>query len=232
MGSLSNWITEASGGRDLVALAEHAPPTFNRRGGWTTNGQAHRLERLEEEFDRRLPARFRHAVADDPRVLEWIGLHQEDPQKHSHLLLMGNTGSGKTTHLVGAIRKITIDAVTSGGRAPSFLYVTHGQVARRMRDFRDDAARELFEQLCTVDILAFDELGSVPGREWGIEWLTDLVDTRYRECKTLMTATNKSFRDLNEMLGDDRIVSRLLEDRNTIKMVRDDLRLQKRGFIE
>lgn len=230
MGSLKEWAAQASG-RDLEALAMNAPPIFDRTGGWTTDGAAFRLGRAEEQFDRLLPTRFRHAVADDPRVLEWIGLHQEDPESYSHLLLAGNTGSGKTTHLVGTIKKLVTDQISAGHAAPSFVYITHAEAARRMRDFRGDGAQDLFEKLRTADIVAFDELGSVPGREWGIEWLSDLVDTRYRECKTFLTATNKVLKELNEMLGDDRIVSRLLEGRNTIRMVRDDLRLRSREEI-
>lgn len=232
MGSLSDWATQATG-RDMDELAKQAPPVvFDTSGGWKIDGAAYRRGLAEAEFAKSLPTRFRNADADDARVLTWIDRHIENPEGNSHLLLMGNTGSGKTTQLVGTIRRLVLSRTDAGQTPPSFLYTTHAEAAAKMRDFRNDGADQFLTKLCTVDILALDELGSVLGRDWGMEWLSSVVDTRYRECRPLLVATNKPAAELAATLKDDRIISRLAEGRSTIIMVRDDLRMQQREVIE
>lgn len=124
--------------------------------------------------------------------------------KRENLLLVGNSGTGKS-HLA-----IALGILACGqGRRVRFVRVT--ELITQLMEARED--RELMrlrKQLGQLDLLILDELGYVPASKVGSELLFDVISTAY-ERMSLIVTTNLPFENWTEVLGSERLTGATLD---------------------
>jgi DNA replication protein DnaC len=124
--------------------------------------------------------------------------------KRENILLVGNSGTGKT-HVATALG---IAACGQGKRVRFFRVVeliTQLMEARQERDLM-----RLKKQLAKLDLLILDELGYVPASKLGSELLFDVISTAY-ERMSLIVSTNLPFENWTEVLGSERLTGATLD---------------------
>ena len=124
--------------------------------------------------------------------------------RHENVLLVGNSGTGKT-HLSYAL---AFAACSQGRRVRFFMVsqlVTHLAEAREERQLQ-----RLQGQLERHDLLVLDELGYVPFSPTGAELLFEVVSRAY-ERTSLIVTTNLPFEAWTEVMGSERLTGALLD---------------------
>mgnify|MGYP003892439557 CR=1 FL=1 len=157
--------------------------------------------------------------------------HGEFIKERENVLLIGNSGTGKT-HLATALAF----AACQMGFKTRFFGVT-GLVTQLLERREERQLERFFKQLDRLDLLVLDELGYVPFSKMGAELLFEVVSRAY-ERTSLMVTTNLPFEAWTEVLGSQRLTGALL-DRLTHRVhileangesfrLNDSLRRQKR----
>jgi DNA replication protein DnaC len=124
--------------------------------------------------------------------------------KRENVLLVGNSGTGKT-HLATALAF----AACQQGRRVRF-FTTTGLVTRLLES-REERRLERFQrQLERLDLIVLDELGYVPFSQAGAELLFEVVSRAYERTSLLVT-TNLPFEEWVEVLGSARLTGALLD---------------------
>jgi len=131
-------------------------------------------------------------------------LRGEYIDKQENILLLGNSGTGKT-HLATALGF----AACAQGRKTRFYTVT--QLVTELLEQREDRQlKRLLTQLERQHVLILDELGYVPFTKAGAELLFDVVSRAY-ERQSLIVTTNLPFENWVEVLGSERLTGALLD---------------------
>jgi len=161
--------------------------------------------------------------------------HGEFIKERENVLLIGNSGTGKT-HLATAL---AFSACQMGFRV-RFFGVT-GLVTQLLERREERQLERFFKQLERVDLLVLDELGYVPFSKMGAELLFEVVSRAY-ERTSLVVTTNLPFESWTEVMGSQRLTGALL-DRLTHRVhileangesfrLNDSMRRQKRHQAE
>lgn len=173
------------------------------------------LRRAVETTDRRIPPRYRGSEATHPDVLEWCegyGLGS------TSLLILGLTGTGKTTQAYGAIR-----ALAAKGATVEWEAVTEPDLYARLRPREGADSEGEFRRLADAPLLLLDDLGAAKGSEWTGEITYRLIGHRYDAMLPCLITSNVPVRQLREMLGG-RVASRLREMCKFIELTGPDRR--------
>ncbi len=125
-------------------------------------------------------------------------------ERRENVLLIGNSGTGKT-HLATAI---ALAACHEGRRVRFFSVV--GLVTQLLEAREDRGLERLFKQLSRQDLLVLDELGYVPFTKAGAELLFEVVSRAY-ERQSLIVTTNLPFEQWAEVCGSERLTGALLD---------------------
>lgn len=166
------------------------------------------------------PGRFQDASLEDfdpgvtGQVKAWVEMVCDDPE-YRGLLIAGPTGVGKTRLMWALYHELSS---RSGPRMEVVKLVRLLSSLRPSGDAPDDA----MNKLCSVPILAIDDIGTQKSSEWVNERLYEIIDTRYDNCKPIIATTNR--KHLTDALADDRLVSRLEECCELIVMTGPDRR--------
>lgn len=139
---------------------------------------------------------------NEPLVRELLSGEYID--KKENVLLIGNSGTGKT-HLASALAF----AACAQGRRVRF-HTVHGLVTELLESREERRLMRLFNQLEHLHLIVLDELGYVPFSKAGAELVFDVVSRAY-ERQSLIVTTNLPFEDWTEVLGSERLTGALLD---------------------
>lgn len=145
-----------------------------------------------------VPARYRDAAADDPRVALWVRSVLDGSR--DGLVLNGPTGCGKTWQAFAAWHTV---AQRTGCTAyalsmPAFL--------DSLRPGRTPTAP--LEAVERAELVLLDDLAAERASEWTVELVYRLIDARWNACLPTIVTVNAPAGELRARLGD-RIASRL-----------------------
>jgi DNA replication protein DnaC len=124
--------------------------------------------------------------------------------RHENLLLVGNSGTGKT-HLATALAL----AACHQGRRVRFFTVT-GLVTQLTEAREEKQLERLLKFLHRQELLVLDELGYVPFSKLGAELLFEVVSRAYERLSLIVT-TNLPFEQWTEVCGSERLTGAMLD---------------------
>jgi DNA replication protein DnaC len=150
-----------------------------------------------DTFDFKSQPSINAALVRELSVGEYIG-------RHENVLLVGNSGTGKT-HLATALAF----AACQQGRRVQFFTVT-GLVTQLLERREDRQLERMLKQLERQHLIVLDELGYVPFSKTGAELLFEVVSRAY-ERTSLMVTTNLPFEAWIDVLGSERLTGALLD---------------------
>lgn len=176
-------------------------------------------ERAGTYFRTHAPAMFRHAYADQPAVLDWVGRYLLDPAVAGSVALLGTTGCGKTYQAYGALA-----AVADSGRPPvRWVARSVPDLYARLRPSSGIDTETEYETVADAPLLLLDELGAAKSSEWTEEITFRLIDRRYVQCLPMIITSNLPLHRLRDVLGD-RVSSRLRQMCAMVAIKGDDRR--------
>ncbi|MFI1814416.1 ATP-binding protein [Streptomyces sp. NPDC020422] len=179
----------------------------------------------------RIPARYRHALADHPQVTAWADAIARAGRpgpagtrgiaEGPSLRIVGPTGTGKTHQAYGAIRSL----LTAGVRL-RWEAVTAADLYARLRPRPGfDSERDL-QSLMRCPLLLLDDLGAAKTSEWTEELTYRLINHRYEHLRPTLITSNLTTDVLRAALGD-RVASRLAQMTERVTLEGEDRRRQK-----
>jgi DNA replication protein DnaC len=128
----------------------------------------------------------------------------EYADRHENVLLIGNSGTGKT-HLASALGF----AGCMQGRRVRFFAVK-ALVTQLIEMTEQRQLERTLHQLERQDILILDELGYVPFSKTGAELLFEVISRSYERLSLIVT-TNLPFESWTEVFGSERLTGALLD---------------------
>lgn len=172
----------------------------------TAEGVRHRDA---ETTRRRIPPRYREAVATEAKITAWCD-HLAAGSAVPSLLITGPTGAGKTWQAYGAIRRITAAA------SVPWLGITAADLRARLRPGDDTDPEGELARYASVPLLLLDDVGAAKDSEWTEEADYRLVNARSAALLPTIFTTNLPVRAGNripslESALSERVFSRLAE---------------------
>ncbi len=124
--------------------------------------------------------------------------------KKENVLLIGNSGTGKT-HLACAL------AFSACAKGRKVRFRTATQLVTELVECREERWLQRFQkQLQRLHLLVLDELGYVPFSKAGAELLFEVISQAY-EHHSLMVTSNLPFEEWTEVFGSERLTGALLD---------------------
>jgi DNA replication protein DnaC len=144
---------------------------------------------------------------------------------YENLLIYGNTGVGKT-FLSNCIAKELLDA------GHTVIYLTSFQLFEILEKYKFNTAenyeeiRNRFEYILDCDLLIIDDIGTELNNTFITSQLYQCINERHLKQKSTIISTNLSFDQLKNNYSE-RIFSRISSHYKLLKIIGDDIRLQK-----
>ncbi len=145
--------------------------------------------------------------------------------KYENLLIYGNTGVGKT-FLSNCIAKELLDA------GHTVIYLTSFQLFDILEKYKfknaedQDDITNHFEYILDCDLLVIDDIGTEMNNTFITSQLYQCINERHLKQKSTIISTNLSFDQLKNNYSE-RIFSRISSNYTLLKIIGDDIRLQK-----
>jgi DNA replication protein DnaC len=125
-------------------------------------------------------------------------------QRRENVLLLGNSGTGKT-HLALAL------GLAACQRGHRVRFTTTAALVHELMEARDEKRLLRFQkQMASYELLIVDELGFVPLSKTGAELLFEIFSQRY-ERGSMLVSSNLPFQEWTEVLGSERLTGALLD---------------------
>lgn len=195
------------------------------------------VKAVQNACDSRFPARYRCAAPSNPQVLEWIESAAKSRSRAGGLLLLGQTGTGKTHQAYGALRALALRTVewipdtnhSQGGQwlADSWRATTYADLNASMRPSSGTDPEATLKANRDTNILLIDDLAAARSSEWVEEHLYRLINGRYEAMWPTIFTSNLDPASLRESIGD-RLASRLVE--SCVRVVLDGPDLRRSGI--
>jgi DNA replication protein DnaC len=211
--------------------------------GWILDDQDHarecqcRQRRISRAAHARLgtgiPKRFRGVSFDrkpicdlEPVILRHIRRFVDgidgNLDEGRGLWFHGDVGTGKTS-----LAMLVAQAADNAGRSVAVYSVPHLLAEIRSTYDRDSSGSylELFDRLCTVDLLVLDDLGAEKTTEWVLEQLYSIVNERWQSSGSVLVTTNapelRRGTVLDELRREVAEIRRLRESGSRVEYLRD-----------
>jgi DNA replication protein DnaC len=178
--------------------------------------------------DARIPPRYRHALADHPRITAWVTEVARTGRPGPggvpgiatgpSLLIAGPTGTGKTHQAYGAIRTLLRAGVRLRWEGTTVADLYAAQRPRRGSD-----PEQQLRRLARSPLLLLDDLGASKQSPWTEELTYRLVNHRYNQLLPTLITTNLPVAELRDAVGD-RVASRLAEMTDRVILTGHDRR--------
>ena len=166
-----------------------------------------------------IPKRFRGVgfdrkpIADmDPQLLrpvrDYIRNVGRNLEEGRGFWFYGDVGTGKTS-----LAMLISKAVLEAGRSVAIYSMPRllADIKETYEEASERSYMQLFERLCSVDLLHIDDLGAEKRTEWVLEQLYAIVNERWQEQRSMIVTTNLlDPDDLRAQIGP-RTVSRIGE---------------------
>jgi len=174
--------------------------------------------RLQEHWDR---IHYPKIVMNfSPRLQRDIKEHPiKNLPEYGSYYIWGPAGSGKTTMAaqmyIEARKKFYFDKLPGGCD-----FITVYDLLSNVRSAIDDPTRDPDSALQAFAIrqyLVLDDLGATRTTDWELSQIQILINIRYEQLLTTVITSNHSLEELGEVLGDERIPSRI--ERMTKKVI-------------
>lgn len=201
-------------------------------GAVLTGGDPYWLAEMLEKGRRscdRIPPRYVDATVEVPEIAAWVRGLIDIVRSESRtvprvvsgpsLLLVGNTGTGKTYAAYGAIR-----ALAHSGAGVAWTVTTAADLYAQLRPRHRVDSEEEFEKVAHTGVLVLDDLGAAKGSEWNEEINYRLINYRYEHRKPTIITSNVRPGELAASLGE-RVASRLVEMADRVVLRGPDRRL-------
>lgn len=178
--------------------------------------------------DFRIPSRYLECSFDnfqgnDPLVRRVMASMDRDES----LVLIGNTGCGKTHLAIAAMRR----GVDTGRIGPRSAFITVPELLMKIRaTFRDEAREteeEIIDRYSRYPFLVLDDLGAEKTTEFSIATLELIINRRVMEDILTIITTNLTLDEIEQKLSA-RIASRLSE-MNCVKIAMPDYRKRRKS---
>lgn len=147
-------------------------------------------------------------------------------KNHDNLLLLGNTGVGKT-FLANCIAKELLD------RGNTVIYLTSFRlfdILEKYKFSKDEGssyeASNQFEYILDCDLLIIDDLGTELNNAFTNSQLYLIINERLLRQKSTVISTNLSLTNINSTYGE-RIFSRIVSSYSVQRIIGEDIRLHK-----
>ena len=146
---------------------------------------------------------FEKAVGLDARQIRDL-CTGEYIQQHHNVILLGNSGTGKTHLATG----LGIEACQEGFRT---RFVTGCGLVNELVEAQEERVlSRLLKRYASYDLLILDELGYVPFSKLGAELLFQVLAERH-EHKSVIVTTNLGFADWTQIFGEATLTAALLD---------------------
>lgn len=140
------------------------------------------------------------------------------------LVLCGSYGTGKT-HLAIATAKAVLETYRKRVWIDTFAGMLQELKSAYSQPTEFTKAMNKYKE---VELLVIDDLGKENLTAWGSETLFSVIDSRYRDMKSLIVTTNLLPNDLSKHI-DGAILSRLAEMCEFVQVKGEDYRLKMKG---
>lgn len=161
----------------------------------------------QKRFDDLIP----EMLPDDGRTAISVLKQLEFVEKHKNVILIGNSGTGKTHLAIAA-------GVCACEQNAKVLFRTAAGLVNELLEAKQEGRLTLMiRQMKKIDLLILDELGYITFDVQGAELLFHLLATRYETLSTIIT-TNLPFSEWVKLFHDKALTAALL-DRVTHKAI-------------
>ena len=135
------------------------------------------------------------------------------PEQVVGAYIWGDTETGKTIYAAQMLLNFAKNNYLSGTHQ-TFAFISIPQLMQKIkRTFSDKNGKgesDLLDFYQTMDVLLLDDLGRTKTSDWLLDILYLLINYRYEYQLPTLITSNHSLDELAGILGDDRIVSRIL----------------------
>lgn len=191
--------------------------------------------------DLRIPKRYRDKTLDNFNR-EWQTLGWRMASRYAErfeelrevdtngLIFIGPPGTGKT-HLVYAILHAILPRVKTAicASVPDLMDMLRPPAKAREEERRaaEQLVQERMQALKTSEFVILDDLGAERDSEWVTERLYMIINHRYNEQLPTLFTSNMELRELENIPGWGRIVSRICEMCHAVLCDGEDMRIKK-----
>lgn len=198
---------------------EHLEETKRKEREANEAAQKLRIETSVNNFERCIPARFKHAtlenyMADTPQKQEKLSAFQRYSAAFGNkiqetgggLILTGNPGTGKTHLSIGLGRELA-----SVGWHVAYVNLTN--LIRRIRSTWTDETQsedEIIRRLQDLNLLIIDEVGAQTGSDNERNIIFEIVNGRYEQVKPTIIISNYSVKEVADFISE-RSVDRITQ---------------------
>lgn len=147
------------------------------------------------------------------------------------LLLSQYTGNGKSSWAIKIMLAYFNQIWNGNGLKPRGIFVPTTRLLLKNKEsfkFPDEEYKDHLALLQTVDLVIWDDIGSIKLSDYDVGFLFSLIDTRLSASKSNIYTTNATEDQLKSFIGD-RLFSRVYNESSVIEFVDLDKRGLKGG---